>query len=91
MNLGSAIIASERLAPGDPAMPPMDPKVSAYHAQAGAVVWSNGEAVVEYAVGARRLLAGSAHKFDEATIRTLAAQDFERTNNLLTTMNHALT
>ena len=71
-------------------MPPMDPKIPAYHAQANTLNWSNREDVVEYGVGAWRLLAGSAHPFDEATIHTQAAQDFERTNNLLTAMNHAL-
>jgi pimeloyl-ACP methyl ester carboxylesterase len=84
------LIASERLGPEDPAMPPMDPKVPAYHAQASAVDWSDREAVVEYSVGAWRLLSGSAHPFDEETVRTLAAQDFERTNNMLTMMNHSL-
>jgi pimeloyl-ACP methyl ester carboxylesterase len=68
----------------------MDPKVPAYHAQASTVDWSDREAVVEYSVGAWRLLSGSAHPFDEETIRTLATQDFERTSNLLTPMNHAL-
>lgn len=84
------LIASERLGPEDPAMPPMDPKVPAYHARASTIDWSDREAVVEYSVGAWRLLAGSAHPFDEETIRALAAQDFDRTNNLLTSMNHAL-
>ena len=88
--LSLTLIASERLGPEDPAMPPMDPKIPAYHAQANTLNWSNREDVVEYGVEAWRLLAGSAHPFDEATIRTQAAQDFERTNNLLTTMNHAL-
>jgi pimeloyl-ACP methyl ester carboxylesterase len=31
------LIASERLGPHDPAMPPMDPKVPAYHARAGTI------------------------------------------------------
>jgi pimeloyl-ACP methyl ester carboxylesterase len=84
------LIASERLGPEDPDMPPMDPKVAAYHARAAALDWSDKEAVVEYGVGAWRLLAGSAHPFDEARIRALAVEDFERTNNLLTSMNHAL-
>jgi len=84
------LIASGRLGPDDPDIPPMDPRIPAYHAQAGAVDWSDREAVVEYGVGAWRLLAGTAHPFDEATIRALAAQDFERTSNLLTSMNHAL-
>ena len=84
------LIASERLGPEDPAIPAMDPKIPAYHARAGSLDWSDREAVVEYGVGAWRLLAGSAHPFDEAAIRALAVQDFERTSNLLTTMNHAL-
>jgi pimeloyl-ACP methyl ester carboxylesterase len=84
------LIASERLGPEDPTMPAMDPKVPAYHAQASAIDWSDRAAVIEYGVGAWRLLAGSAHPFDETTIRTLATQDFERTSNLLTSMNHAL-
>jgi pimeloyl-ACP methyl ester carboxylesterase len=88
--LSLTLIASERLGPSDPDMPPMDPKVAAYHAQATALDWTDKEAVVEYGVGAWRLLAGSAHPFDEATVRALAVQDFERTNNLLTSMNHAL-
>ena len=62
------LIASERLGPDDPDMPPMDPKISAYHAQAGALDSSDREGVIEYGVGAWRLLAGTAHPFDEATI-----------------------
>jgi pimeloyl-ACP methyl ester carboxylesterase len=68
----------------------MDPKILAYHARAGAVDWSDRESVVEYSTGAWRLLAGTAHPFDEAGVRALAAQDFDRTGNLLTPMNHAL-
>jgi pimeloyl-ACP methyl ester carboxylesterase len=84
------LIASERLGSDDPNMPPMDAKIPAYHAQANALDWSDREAVIEYAVGGWRLLAGTAHPFDEATIRALAAQDFERSSNLLTSTNHAL-
>jgi hypothetical protein len=64
----------------------MDPKVSSYHAQASTLDWSDKEAVVEYGVGAWRLLSGSAHQFDEASIRKLATQDFERTSNLQTSI-----
>ena len=83
------LIGSERLGPHDPAMPPMDPRVPAYHARAGTIDWSGREAVAEYAVEAWRLLAGSAHPFDEATVRALVAQEIERTDNMLTKMNHA--
>jgi len=89
--LSLTLIASERLASEeDPDMPPMDPRILAYHAQAGDLDWSDREAEVEYQVGAWRLLAGSAHPFDEAAIRRMAEEDFERTDNLLTSMNHAL-
>jgi pimeloyl-ACP methyl ester carboxylesterase len=37
-----------------------------------------------------RLLAGSAHPFDEEAIRALATLDFERAKNVRTSMNHAL-
>lgn len=84
------LIASERLAEADPTMPEIDPCVLNYHAKASELDWANREAVLEYQVGAWRLLSGSAHSFDEALIRELAAADFDRTPNPLTTFNHAL-
>ena len=83
------LIASERLASDDPEMPGMDPSILAYHTEAGDLDWSDREAVIDYQVGAWRLLSGSAHAFDEATIREMAEADFDRTPSLLTTFNHA--
>jgi pimeloyl-ACP methyl ester carboxylesterase len=83
------LIASERLAESDPAMPAMDPRVPAYHARAAELDWTDHAAVIEYQVGAWRLLSGSAHPFDEAGIRALAEDDFDRTPNPLTVFNHA--
>jgi pimeloyl-ACP methyl ester carboxylesterase len=83
------LIASERLAPADPKMPAMDPSILEYHARAGELDWSDQHAVVDYQVGAWRLLSGSAHPFDEATIRAMANAAFERAPSLLTTFNHA--
>lgn len=83
------LIASERLAAADPEMPPIDPRVLAYHASAGDLDWSDREAVADYQAGGWRLLAGSAHPFDEAAIRAMSHADFDRTPNLLTAMNHA--
>ena len=51
--------------------------------------WSNQQAVVDYQVGAWRLLSGSAHPFDEAAVRAMAIAAFERSPCLLTTFNHA--
>lgn len=83
------LIASERLALADPSMPTMDPAILEYHAGAGDLDWSDRDAVVEYQVGAWRLLSGSAHPFDEEAIREIAGADFDRTPSLLTTFGHA--
>jgi len=68
----------------------IDPSVLNYYAKASELDWTNREAVIEYQVGAWRLLSGSAHSFDESAIRELARADFERTPNLMTAFNHAL-
>lgn len=83
------LIASERLADTDPEMPPMHPSILEYHQRGGGLDWSDRQAVVEYQVGAWRLLSGSAHTFDEAAIREMAEADFDRTPCLLTIFNHA--
>jgi len=83
------LIASERLALADPNLPAMDPSIMEYHAEAGDLDWSDREAVIDYQVGAWRLLSGSAHPFDEAAIREMAQADFDRTPNPLTAFNHA--
>lgn len=83
------LIASERLALDDPELPKMDPSILEYHAGAGALDWSDREAVIDYQLGAWRLLSGSAHRFDEAAIRAMAGADFDHTPNLRTTFNHA--
>jgi len=83
------LVASEWLAPKDPSMPPMDPRLLEYHSRAATLDWADREAVLEYQVGAWRLLSGSAHPFDEEFIRGLAAEDWERTANPLTPFNHA--
>ncbi|MBE9212216.1 alpha/beta hydrolase [Plectonema cf. radiosum LEGE 06105] len=84
------LIASEPLADTDPTIPSIDPSVLEYHAKASELDWANREAVIEYQVGAWRLMSGSAHPFDESAIRELAGVDFDRTPNLMTSFNHAL-
>jgi pimeloyl-ACP methyl ester carboxylesterase len=84
------LIASEPLAETDPTIPGIDPSVLEYHAKASELDWANREAVIEYQIGAWRLMSGSAHPFDESAIRALAGADFDRTPNLMTTFNHAL-
>ena len=67
----------------------MDPRVPAYHAESAKLDWTDRDAVLEYQVGAWRLLTGSAHPFDEGYIRGLAQEDWDRTPNPLTPFNHA--
>jgi pimeloyl-ACP methyl ester carboxylesterase len=83
------LIASERLAATDPDLPGMSPEVLAYHARAAALDWSDREAVLDYQVGAWRLLTGSAHAFDAAHVRALAEADLARTADPRTAFNHA--
>ena len=83
------LIASECLAPKDSSIPPMDSRILEYHARATTLDWGDPEAVVEYQVGAWRLLSGSVHPFDPGFIRALAAEDWNRTPNPLTPFNHA--
>jgi pimeloyl-ACP methyl ester carboxylesterase len=87
--LSLTLIASERLAAADPALPAMDPSIAEYHARAAELDWSDRNSVISYQVGAWRLLSGSAHPFDEPAIRRMAEADLVRTPNLLTTLNHA--
>jgi pimeloyl-ACP methyl ester carboxylesterase len=84
------LIASECLSPKSASIPAMDPRLLEYHARAATLDWADRDAVLEYQVGAWRLLTGSAHPFDEEFIRGLAAEDCERTPNPLTTFNHAV-
>jgi pimeloyl-ACP methyl ester carboxylesterase len=88
--LSLTLIASEPLGPGDSDVPAIDAKVLAHHARSGDLDWSNRALVLDHVVAGRRLLAGSAHPFDEASIRNLAEQDFDRTRNRLVSMNHGL-
>jgi hypothetical protein len=66
----------------------MDPRVPAYHAQSAKLDWSDRDAVLEYQVGDLRLLTGSAHPFDEASMHGLAQEDWDRTQNTSTPFNH---
>jgi len=84
------LIASERLAAADPSLPGVSPVIPAYHAKAAELDWSDRAAVIEYQVGAWRLLNGPAHPFDEFGVRSAAEADYDRTPDPLTPMNHAL-
>jgi len=83
------LISSERLALADPAMPGIAPAIIEYHAKAGTLDWGNKRAVIDYQIGAWRLLTGPGRTFDERAIDEMAAADFDRTPNPLAAFNHA--
>lgn len=83
------LIATEPLDAPDPAVPPMDPEVLAWHAKGAALDWSDRMAVIDYQVGAWRLLTGSGHAFLAEDVRALAAEDYDRTPSPRSAFNHA--
>lgn len=87
--LSLTLIASERLALSDPSLPGISPSIIDYHAKAGKLNWENRSAVIDYQVGAWRLLTGPSRMFDEQLIREMAGKDYDRTPNPLTAFNHA--
>ena len=82
------LLASAPLAPADPSTPPMDPRVAAYYARGSTLDWSDTESAKAYSVEGWRVIAGTAHPFDEAHIRSLAEEDFARTPDMKATLNH---
>lgn len=82
------LIGSEALERPDASAASIDPALLDYHAKAADLDWSDRDTVLDYQVGAWRLLAGSAHPFDEAEIRALAATDYDRTPNPRSAFNH---
>lgn len=83
------LIASERLALADSSLPSSSPSIIEYHAKAGQLNWKNRSAVIDYQVGAWRLLTGPDRTFDEQLIREVAGKDYDRTQNPLAAFNHA--
>jgi pimeloyl-ACP methyl ester carboxylesterase len=83
------LIASERLALADPTMPGISPAIVEYHSKAGVMDWSDKATVVNYQVGAWRLLTGPKRSFDADHIAHIATKDFDRTQSPMSAFNHA--
>lgn len=83
------LIASERLALADPAMPGMSPQFIEYHSKAGEMDWSDKTTVVNYQVGSWRLLTGPGRSFDANLAAQIATRDFDRNPNPMSAFNHA--
>lgn len=83
------LIASSVFGPDNPDLPPIDEKILAYHRSGADLNWSDEAAVIEFMMGGWRLLSGSAHPFDEPTIRPIATGEVKRARNLVSMFNHA--
>jgi pimeloyl-ACP methyl ester carboxylesterase len=61
----------------------------AQHMEAGEQVdWSNRAQVIAFMVEDSRVLAGTAHPFDEARVRALIERDYDRSGGYLSATNH---
>lgn len=59
------------------------------HAAEGETVdWSNDAQVIEYIVKDTRMIAGTAHPYDEARARALVERDVKRARNFVSATNH---
>ncbi|MET3290782.1 UNVERIFIED_CONTAM: pimeloyl-ACP methyl ester carboxylesterase [Brevibacillus sp. OAP136] len=81
------LIATSNFAPE---LPPMEEKVVAFFEKAGAVEWTNDQAVADFAVEKWRVLAGSRYDFPEERIRQLAVEEVRRAANPASMNNHGL-
>lgn len=83
------LISSSVFGPDNPDLPYVDEKILAHHRAGADLNWSDEAAVIEFMMGGWRLLSGSAHPFDEPTIRPIATGEVRRATNLVSMFNHA--
>lgn len=74
----------------NPDLPPMSQEVLDYHAKGAEVDWNNEDEVVDYSVGAWKLLAGSRYPYDAGRAADLSRAEFRRAISLQSMFNHAL-
>lgn len=72
----------------DPTIPEMDPRIIAFQAKAGAVDWTDEQAVVRYLVEGAALMSGR-KPFDKKRSENLIRAEFNRANNYISMFNHA--
>jgi len=74
--------------PDNPGLPPMSPRLQATFSQpAPPPDWTDRDAVIDHQLEQLRLFAGP-QGFDDARMRTLIGQSFDRTPNVATLNNH---
>ena len=84
------LMMSSIFGPHTPELPAMDTGILEYHRAAMTLNWLDRAEVIEYIVGGWRLLSGTAHAFDDVSIRDIAREEVDRASSLLSMFNHAM-
>jgi pimeloyl-ACP methyl ester carboxylesterase len=71
-------------------LPGMSKAYVEHSAEGAKVDWSDRDQVVDFIVKDARVIAGTAHPFDEKRMRTFVEQDYDRSGGLLSATNHFL-
>ena len=69
-------------------LPPFSEAVARHMAAGEQVDWSDRAQVIAYMVEDSRVLAGTAHPFEEAQVRALIERDYDRAGGYLSATNH---
>jgi pimeloyl-ACP methyl ester carboxylesterase len=70
--------------------PPLSPALLAHFGTAATLDWSHEASVLDFMVEAGRLNASGRRPYDAALARRVAAEEFRRSRNIQSMMNHAL-
>lgn len=71
-------------------LPGIDQKVLNHFAGAASIDWSDVESSIQYMVHGLKIQTGTRHLFNEQRARELISKDIQRTDNILSSYNHAL-
>ncbi|HEV8388444.1 MAG TPA: alpha/beta hydrolase [Dongiaceae bacterium] len=82
------VISSSPIGEDTSALPGASAAYRAHAAQFEQVDWTDRAQVVRMMIAESRVLAGSAHPFDEAGARRLVERDFDRARNFASATNH---
>ncbi|MGA0222655.1 MAG: methionine--tRNA ligase [Candidatus Nanopelagicales bacterium] len=81
---------TDAMAGKDTALSPPSDAVMAAAAEAATLDWNDHEAVLTNRLNMFRILAGSAHPYDEVSRRALFDREIRRANNFASSQNHGL-
>lgn len=71
-------------------LPGIDQKVLNHFSTSDSVHWTDKQSVIEYMVSGLKIQSGTRHPFNESKAKQLISGDIERSENILSSYNHAL-